>query len=112
MLSKDKDAQISRFWDKYVEKSKRCGIKQDFIRWHVRHAELYIKSHNTPLKSHTSIDVDKYLQAKSRSAKLKDWVRFTCPMHSVENIRMQPKRSVGNMCFLHNTPTSPTSQTQ
>ena len=73
MFSKDKDAQISRFWDKYVEKSKRYGIKHDFIRWHVRHVELYIKSHNTPLKSHTSLDVEQYLQAKGRSANLKDW---------------------------------------
>ena len=73
MFAKDKDAQISRFWDKYVEKSKRYGIKQDFIRWHVRHAELYIKSHNTPLKSHTSLDVDKYLQTKGRDPGLKDW---------------------------------------
>jgi len=73
MLPKDKDAQISRFWDLYVEKSKRYGIKQDFIRWHVRHAELYIKSHSTQLKSHTALDVEQYLQAKGRSARLKDW---------------------------------------
>ena len=73
MLPKDKDAQISRFWDKYVEKSKCYGIKQDFIRWHVRHAESYIKSHSTPLKSHTALDVERYFQVKGRNARLKDW---------------------------------------
>ena len=73
MLLKDKDAQISRFWDKYIDKAKCYGIKQDFIRWHVRHAELYIKSHDTPLRSHTPVDLDKYLQAKGRSPGLKDW---------------------------------------
>ena len=73
MFPKDKDARISRFWDKYVYKSKCYGIKPDFIRWHVRHAELYIKSHNTPLKSHTSLYVEKYLQTKGRDPGLKDW---------------------------------------
>ena len=66
MFPKDKDAQISRFWDKYIEKAKCYGIKNDIVRWHVKHAELYIKSHKTPLKSHTAKDVDKYLQDKGR----------------------------------------------
>ncbi len=73
MLSINKGAQISRFWDKYIEKSKHYGIKQDLIRWHVIHAELYIKSHKRPLKTHTTLDLDKYLQDKGRNPRLKDW---------------------------------------
>jgi len=73
MLSKDKDAQISLFWERYIEKARHNGIKQDFIRWHVRHAELYIKSHNALLKTHTALDVDNYLQTKGRNVRLKDW---------------------------------------
>jgi integron integrase len=73
MFLKDKDVQISRFWDKYIEKSKRYGIKQDFVRWHVKHAEFYIKSKPAPLKTHTPQDLDKYLQDKGRNPKLKDW---------------------------------------
>ena len=69
----DKDAQISRFWEKYIEKSTRYGIKQDLIRWHVKHAELYIKTHKTRLKEHTALDLDKYLQDKGRNTRLKDW---------------------------------------
>jgi hypothetical protein len=73
MFPKDKDAQISRFWEKYIEKLKRYGIKQDLIRWHVKHAELYIKAHKTRLKEHTALDLDKYLQVKGRNTGLKDW---------------------------------------
>ncbi len=73
MFPKDKDAQISRFWEKYIEKSIRYGIKQDLIRWHVKHAELYIKAHKTRLKEHTALDLDKYLQDKGRNTHLKDW---------------------------------------
>lgn len=73
MFPKDKDAQISRFWEKYIEKSTRYGIKQDLIRWHVKHAELYIKAHKTRLKEHTALDLDKYLQDKGRNRHLKDW---------------------------------------
>ncbi len=73
MFPKDKDAQISRFWEKYIEKSIRYGIKQDLIRWHVKHAEQYIKAHKTRLKAHTVLDLDKYLQGKGRNTHLKDW---------------------------------------
>ncbi len=73
MFPKDKDAQISRFWEKYIEKSRCYGIKQDLIRWHVKHAEQYIKAHKTRLKEHTALDLDKYLQGKGRNAGLKDW---------------------------------------
>ena len=73
MFPKDKDAQISRFWEKYIEKSKRYGIKQNIIRWYVKHAELYIRAHKLRLKQHTALDLDKYLQDKGRNTKLKDW---------------------------------------
>lgn len=73
MYSKDRTAQIARFWDKYVEKSKRYGIKQEHVRWYVRHVEFYIKAHSEPLRAHTVKILDKYLQAKGRNARLKDW---------------------------------------
>jgi hypothetical protein len=72
MFPKDKDAQISRFWEKYIEKSKRYGIKQSAVRWHVKHAEQYIKAHKTQLKAHVALDLDKYLQDKGRNTQLKE----------------------------------------
>ncbi len=49
-------------WEKYIENSRRYDIKQDHIRWHVKHAEQYIKAHKAQLKTHTALDLDKYLQ--------------------------------------------------
>ena len=73
MFPKDKDAQISRFWENYIEKSRRYNIKQDLVRWHDKHTEQYIKAHKTQLKTHTALDIDKYLQDKGRNTALKDW---------------------------------------
>ncbi len=73
MNPKDMDTRIARFWKKYTDKSISYGIKQEHIRWYVRHAEFYIKAHNTPIKTHTAGTVDKYLQVKGRNSRLKDW---------------------------------------
>ena len=73
MLLKDKNAQVSRFWEKFIEKSKRYNLKPDTVRWYVKHAESYIKAHETRLSTHTKQDIDKYLQSKGRSIHIKDW---------------------------------------
>jgi integron integrase len=76
MNPKDKDDQIARFWEKYTEKSKYYGVKPQYVRWHVRHVEFYIKAHNVPLKNHTAEMLDCYFQAKGRNERLKDWQFF------------------------------------
>ena len=73
MPTQAKDAQISRFWDKFISKTKYYKVKPDAIRWYVRHAEEYIKAHDKRLSVHSAQDVDKYLQAKGRNVRLKDW---------------------------------------
>ena len=73
MLPKDKDAQISRFWEKFIVKSERYNIKQKSVRWYVKHAEQYIKAHDSRLSTHVALDIDKYLQEKGRNTNLKDW---------------------------------------
>ncbi|MFO7602305.1 MAG: hypothetical protein R6X06_00655 [Gammaproteobacteria bacterium] len=40
------DDKIARFWDIFIEKTKCYGIKDRAVRWHVRHAERYIKAHS------------------------------------------------------------------
>ncbi len=65
---------VSRFWDKYIEKTRLYGIKEKNTRWYVRHAEAYIKAHqNKRLALHSPEDVDKYLKAKGRNPRLEDW---------------------------------------
>jgi len=74
MALMDKDAQISRFWEKYTAKARRYGVKEDNLRWYVQHAERYIKAHKIRLAQHTPEILNKYLNTKCRNIQLKDWI--------------------------------------
>lgn len=68
------DLSTSHFWDKYIAKTARYGIKPSAAIWYVRHVENYIKHHKTRrLKHHTAYDVEKYLKVKGRNPRLLDW---------------------------------------
>ncbi len=65
---------ISRFWDNFIEKTKTYGLKPATLRWHVKHAEAYIRAHSDRrLAEHTAQDVTAYLQEKGRNSQLTDW---------------------------------------
>ena len=44
MFPKDKGTQFVRFREKYIEKSKRYNIRENIVRWHVKHAEHVYQS--------------------------------------------------------------------
>jgi hypothetical protein len=68
------DQTIARFWDIYLEKLNSYGDKPVVLRWHVQHAEHYIKAFpDRRLGTHTAQDIEQYLQGKGRNARLKDW---------------------------------------
>lgn len=68
------DQNITRFWEKYIEKLGCYKISPNAYRWHVRHAELYIKAHpDESLSVHSPRLVETYLQEKGRNKWLKDW---------------------------------------
>ena len=68
------DQSISRFWDKFIYKTKTYGIKPVAARWYVKHAETYIKTKpNQRLKNHSAHDVDNYLQYKGGQPRIEDW---------------------------------------
>ena len=69
----DKAAQISRFWDKYIEKTRRYNIRPDLARWYVIHTERYIKSHTNKLSTHTPQTIDDYLLAAGRDTRIEHW---------------------------------------
>lgn len=65
---------VSRFWDNFIEKTKGYSLKPATVRWHVRHAEAYIKAHSgRRLAEHTAEDIAAYLQEKGRNSRLADW---------------------------------------
>lgn len=67
------DQSVSRFWEKFIRKTKSYAIKSEVARWYVRHAEAYIKAHDKKLALHTAQDIEKYLNAKGRNPRLEDW---------------------------------------
>ena len=70
----ENSTSISRFWERFTEKSKTYGIKPSAIRWHVKHAEAYIQAHpGRRLAMHGPGDLTTYLEGKSRDGRLSDW---------------------------------------
>ena len=68
------DQSVSRFWDKFISKTKSYGIKHDSARWYVRHAESYIKAHSQQrLSTHSAAMVEQYLRDKGRKPQIKEW---------------------------------------
>jgi len=66
--------QITRFWDKYIEKTISYGVKPDASRWYVRRCEAYIKKHKSlRLAEHSSEVVHSYLENIGRNTSLEDW---------------------------------------
>jgi integron integrase len=69
--------QISRFWEKYTDKTKAYNIKQSALRWYVKRAEDYIKAYkDKKLIEHTDKDVERYLKKMSAKSGFADW-QFT-----------------------------------
>lgn len=64
---------VSRFWDKYIEKTILYGVNPDYARYYVKHVEGYIDAHPKRLMSHTATDVNKYLEEKGRRNSVKSW---------------------------------------
>lgn len=70
-MQKDK---VSRFWDKYVEKTKNYHVPGNAVRWYVKHVERYIKAHaGHRLAQHTAQILSDYLDDLGRTARLSDW---------------------------------------
>jgi integron integrase len=65
---------IERFWDKYIEKTKRYEVPPKSVRWYVKRAEEYIKAHSElRLAQHSASHVESYLQDLGRNCRVTDW---------------------------------------
>ena len=78
------DSKGSRFWDKYIEISKRYKVRDNALRWYVRHAENYLKAYkDEPLSSHTAAYLESYLREKGRNPNLRRW-QYLQILHALE----------------------------
>ena len=61
------DDSVSRFWNKYIEKTIICNVSDKARRWYVIHIETFIKVHsNTRLAELGLADITKYLEVIGR----------------------------------------------
>jgi len=75
----------SRFWDKYIEKSKAYDLKPVVVQWYVRHVETYIKHYDAlRLKQHTPNEITAYIDLIGRNRRYKDW--HVCQIINALNI--------------------------
>lgn len=78
------DSSVSRFWDKFISKTKKYKLKAGVERWYVRHAESYIRFHkDLKLNLHKAEHVEAFLTEKSRQKYLKDW-QFVQTVNSIK----------------------------
>ena len=67
-------SNISRFWEKYINKTKDYGVKPHLSKWYVRHVKNYIKRYSgVRLATHTADNIEQYLRDKGRTPRLEDW---------------------------------------
>ncbi len=68
------DDSVSRFWDKYIEKTDSYHLDEVVVRWYVVRVEEYIAAHRSlRLGLHTSDDLCAYLNVIGSKGGLKGW---------------------------------------
>ena len=69
-----KDQSVSRFWENFINISKRYKVKPTAVKWLVRDAESYINYYpDIKLVNHKADFVEKYLRDQSQNKRLEDW---------------------------------------
>ena len=65
---------VSRFWDKYIDKTASYGVPERARRWYVKRVESFIRAFpDARLQSITAEDVSDYLDVIGRKSDCQDW---------------------------------------
>ena len=89
------DSSASRFWDKYICKTKTYGIKLGVARWYVKHVEDYIKYHtNLKLSDQKPEQIEQYPFAKTDKL-----IRFTLPPIYIKDTKKRFSSFFVFLCF-------------
>lgn len=79
-------SSVDRFWDRFIDRAQNNGVKQPALRWHVHHAEAYLKAFpDKRLARHSLQDVTGYLEQLGRLDRIADW-QFVQIVDAVENL--------------------------
>jgi integron integrase len=79
-------AAKERFWERFIERARKTGVKETAIRWHVRRAEAYLNAFpEKRLSQHTREDVTGYLERTGRLDSIEDW-QFVQTVDAIQNL--------------------------
>jgi integron integrase len=78
-------SKIGRFWDMYLERLHKQGVKPPSDRWFVIRAEEYIKASDKRLAAHTKEDVSSFLENLGRKDGIFDW-QFRQAVDAIQNL--------------------------
>ena len=68
------DDSVSRFWDKYISKTKVYKVPERARQWYVRRVEAFINAHaGRKLAALSGDDVRDYLDVIGRNERIEDW---------------------------------------
>ena len=85
---------VGRFWDKFSDRARKIGVKKTALRWHVRHAEAYLKAFpGKRLGQHTREDVNGYLKHAGELDRMADW-RFVQIVDAIQNLLITARTPV------------------
>jgi len=64
----------SRFWERFLDRARKNGVKDSALRWHVLRAEQYLKAFpDKRLAEHSAEDVTDYSEEAGRKGGIADW---------------------------------------
>lgn len=77
---------IERFWDRFIARLLKQGVKATAARWYVIRAEHYLKAFpDKRLADHTAEDVAGYLQSLGRQGTIAEW-QFVQVIDALQNL--------------------------
>ena len=87
---------VARFWDKFSDRARKNGVKDTAVRWHVRHAEVYLKAFpDKRLGQHTREDVTGYLKRAGELDRTADW-QFVQIVDAIQNLLVTARAPVAD----------------
>ncbi len=83
--AREKNGQ-GMFWVYYIDNLRIIGVKEDFMRWYVMHAEEYLRAFpGKIITTHTVDDVQGYLQNIGRKRRIRDW-QYRQVVDAIQNL--------------------------
>lgn len=75
-----------RFWNRFIDRAERNGVKEPALRWHVLRAEQYLKAFpDKRLAEHSAGDVTGYFESVGRIGGIADW-QFEQIVDAIQNL--------------------------